>query len=318
MSSMPAVNTDAWVQAANAAAQAKKQEYLNNSQGILNTINQTRDSALQNLDTNNTLAINELNKNKTNISNTALDNAKQANINRLLALKSNQSAMNRAGLGSQGVVGSQVNSINTNYNTNLNNILKQKATDLSNVDSQINETNIKNDAQKANLVAQYAATLAAKQQEINEKAEALGETAYANSYNANVDAWQKAYQVWLAEREEEDRLRNAAYQERQLELQRQQYNSSNYDIDSILKRFDDTSNKDEYFSNGYQPNNIDGQKLKASGSYIYVTKKDGSTVKQNIWQTGSGKKAKYYYWDGAAKQYKSASSGKSLLQHVKL
>lgn len=59
------------------------------------------------------------------------------------------------------------------------------------------------------------------------------------------------------------------------------------------------------FSNGYQPNNVNGDKLTGTGKYIM---KDGITLqgtktqtKQQIWQTSDGTQ---YYWDGNSNKYK--------------
>ena len=49
------------------------------------------------------------------------------------------------------------------------------------------------------------------------------------------------------------------------------------------------------FSNGYQPNNVNGKKLSATGDYIWV---DG--VKQNVWKTPDGTR---YVWVGTENRY---------------
>lgn len=49
------------------------------------------------------------------------------------------------------------------------------------------------------------------------------------------------------------------------------------------------------FSNGYQPDNVDGKKLKKSGIQDYV-----NGVLQNVWETKKGKK---YIWDGTQNKY---------------
>ena len=63
--------------------------------------------------------------------------------------------------------------------------------------------------------------------------------------------------------------------------------------------------KNGTFSNGYQPNNVNGKKLKGTGEYI---QKEGVTlqgtkvtVTQQIWKTSDGTK---YYWDGNSNKYK--------------
>ena len=58
------------------------------------------------------------------------------------------------------------------------------------------------------------------------------------------------------------------------------------------------------FSNGYQPNNVNGKKLKSSGDTITFDTKTLSgevkTVTQTIWKTSDGTK---YYWDGRKNSY---------------
>ena len=140
---------DDWRAAADQISNQKKNDYINSNQYVLDSINSQKDAELQGLANSNTSAINALNQNKEEVNKTALDNAKQANINRLLALKDNRSAMNRAGLGTQGVVGSQVNSINNNYGTNLNTILKDKASGIRDINNQINDTNLQYENNKS-------------------------------------------------------------------------------------------------------------------------------------------------------------------------
>lgn len=58
------------------------------------------------------------------------------------------------------------------------------------------------------------------------------------------------------------------------------------------------------FSNGYQPNNVGGQKLTGTGKYInkqgVTLQGTKTTTKQQIWQTSSGAQ---YYWDGNKNKY---------------
>lgn len=62
--------------------------------------------------------------------------------------------------------------------------------------------------------------------------------------------------------------------------------------------------KSKVFSNGYQPNNVNGKKLTGTGEYI---QKEGVTLQgtktittQQIWKTSDGTK---YYWDGNQNKY---------------
>ena len=72
------------------------------------------------------------------------------------------------------------------------------------------------------------------------------------------------------------------------------------------------------FSNGYQPDNINGEKLKDSGydMQITTTKKYGAdagktvTLTQTVWQTSDGK---LWYWEGRDNKYIQASSTKNFV-----
>ena len=58
------------------------------------------------------------------------------------------------------------------------------------------------------------------------------------------------------------------------------------------------------FSNGYQPNNVNGDKLSKTGDTLTFTTQTLSgqpmTVTQNIWKTSDGSK---YYWEGRQNKY---------------
>jgi len=290
-----------WINAANGLKQQTINDYVNRNQGILSSINQQRDAELAGLANSNQQALNKLNQDKTTVNETALNNAKAANINRLLALRDNKNALSRAGLSSQGLVGSQVNSINNNYGTNLNTILKDKATGLRDIENQINNTNLTYDTNKANLAAQYASTYAKQQADINNAAQQLGLQAY-NDYISQ----QQAYANYLAEKEAQDR-------QYQLQLQQMRNSASGsnwsdggggYAVNTPYYQGDlNPDARNGTFSNGYQPNNVNGVKLSKTNNTITFNTSTLSgqkqTVTQNIWKAGN----KYYYWDGRYNRY---------------
>lgn len=291
-----------WINAANNLKQQTINDYVNKNQGILNSINSQRDAELAGLANSNQQALNKLAQDKDTVNETALNNAKAANVNRLLALRDNKNALSRAGLSSQGLVGSQVNSINNNYGTNLNTILKDKATGLRDIENQINNTNLTYDTNKQNLTAQYASTLAQQQSAINNAAQQLGMQAY-NDYISQ----QQAYANYEQQKAEA---------ERQYQLQLQQLRSSasgsnwsdgggGYAVNTAYYQGDlNPDARNGTFSNGYQPNNIGGQKLKDSGKKMKITTTDryGKTQKltQTVWKTADGRK---WYWDGRYNKY---------------
>lgn len=299
-----------WINAANGLKQQTINDYVNRNQGILSSINQQRDAELAGLANSNQQALNKLNQDKTTVNETALNNAKTANVNRLLALRDNKNALSRAGLSSQGLVGSQVNSINNNYGTNLNTILKDKATGLRDIENQINNTNLTYDTNKANLAAQYASTYAKQQADINNAAQQLGLQAY-NDYISQ----QQAYANYLAEKEAQDRQ----YQ-LQLQQMRNSASGSNWsdgggryavntdywqgDLNPDV-RYGTFSTTDK---NGvrYQPNNIGGKKLTSSGKTAgqmfgknAVNSSGVNIANQKVWKLGN----KYYIWNGSKNQY---------------
>lgn len=287
-----------WIAAATKIKEQTKKDYINSNQGLINSINQQKDSAIQGLQNANTQAINALNQNKNTVNETALESAKQANINRLLALKDNKNAMNRAGLGSQGVVGSQVNSINNSYGSNLNSILKDKASGLRDIENQINNTNLEYETNKSNLAAQYAATLAQQQADINTTAEQLAQSYYNNYISQQQAAAEFEWQKQQAERENQLAWANlnASYNFK---------DSDNYEVNTAY--YQGSLNPDAYngtFKNGYQPNNINGKKLTDSGKDMKLTTTDRygntKTLTQTVWKTPDGKK---WYWDGRYNRY---------------
>lgn len=301
---------DEWRAVAQQLSDQAKNNYINSNQYVLNSINQQKDAELQGLATSNTQAINTLNENKGKINATALDNAKQANINRLLALKDNKSAMSRAGLNSQGVVGSQVNSINNNYGTNLNTILKDKASGIRDIDNQINNTNLQYETNKSNLAAQYAQTYANKQSEIQSTALQLGQEAYNNyiaqkQAEAELELRRQQFEQQKRQQEIENQLAWAQLRASQSSNYSFSNSGNNYQVNTAY--YQGNLNPDaKYgtFSNGYQPNNVGGNKLSKTGNTITFKTStlsgQSQTVTQNIWKSSNGK---YYYWDGRVNSY---------------
>lgn len=199
-----------WIKEAEEQAKKYSEAIKVNNQYLIEQLNQAKNnslaqlqqqqqSALEQLQKQQDNAIYNLNSTQSSINQTAQDNAKQLNINRLLSLKNNQEALNRAGLGTQGIVGSQVNSINNNYGTNLTDVLNQKTTDLNNLVLAKNNTNMQYDTNKINLGNEYATNrlnleneygnnIASLQRQIDEQA--------MNQYN-------NIYQNYLALKQQE-------------------------------------------------------------------------------------------------------------------
>ena len=243
-------NINNWMKEAEAEAKKHSDALIQNNQQVLEQLTKSKENALQQLQQQQDNAIYNLNTNKSTINSTAEDNAKQLNINRLLALKSNQAAMNRAGLGTQGVVGSQVNSINNNYGTNLSSVLNQKASDLNNLEKQKNDTLLSYNTNRLNLTNQYDQSYSDALASINDKA--------LSQYNT-------VYQNYLAMKQQE-------YENQQAELARQeairQYNQSLALQRAQTQTFsDDGSGFDTYIQTDYYNGPMTGYQKTAIERY---------------------------------------------------
>lgn len=215
-----------WRNEAEQEAKRYSDALKHNNQFLIDQLNQSKQNTLNQLQEQQNNSIYNLNSNKAEINQTAVNNAKQLNVARLLALKNNQSAMNRAGLGTQGIVGSQVNSINNDYGTNLTNVLNQKTTDLRNLEKEKNNTLLTYNTNRLNLENEYGNNLANLQAQINDKA--LSQ--YNSVYNNYLAYKQQEYENQQAELARQEAIRqyneNLALQKAQLEFQKQQANRS--------------------------------------------------------------------------------------------
>jgi len=173
-------NVKLWQQEAEEQAKKYSDEIKNSNQYLIDQLNQQKQNTLEQLQAQENNAIYNLNSNKSNINQTAEDSARQANINRLLSLKSNEQALNRAGLGTQGIVGSQNAAINNSYGENLTSILNQKTSDLRELEKEKNDTLLKYNENRLNLSNEYDSNLANLQASIDDKALSQYNTVYNN------------------------------------------------------------------------------------------------------------------------------------------
>lgn len=204
-----------WMKVAEEEAKKHSDAIKANNQYLVDQLNQSKQNTLDQLKQQQDNSIYNLNTNKATINQNAVDNAKQLNIAKLLALKDNQQSMNRAGLGTQGVVGSQVNAINNDYGTNLTNVLNQKTSDLRNLEKEKNNTLLAYNTNRLNLENEYGNNLANLQQSIDDKA--LEQ--YNNVKNNYIAYKQQEYENEQAELARQEAIRQ--YNE-QMEYQKKQ------------------------------------------------------------------------------------------------
>lgn len=216
------MNTAQWIKEAEEQAKKYSDNIKTSNQYILDQLMESKNNTLAQLQKQQDNALYNINSNKSNINATAEENARQANINRLLALKSNEQAMNRAGLGTQGIVGSQVNSINSDYGNNLTAILNEKASGLRELQKQTADTNLNYDNSRLDLENKYSANYADLQGQISDKALNQYNTVYQNYLAMK----QQEYENQQAELARQEAIRqyneNLALQKARLEYQKQQ------------------------------------------------------------------------------------------------
>lgn len=217
-----------WEKEANQRAKEYADQIRKDNQYILTNLNTSKANALSQLDKQYNNSIYNLNTNKSTINSQAEDNARQLDVARLLALRSNQQALNRAGLGTQGVVGSQVNSINNNYNSNLSDVLQNKQNSLNDLLKQKNDTTTQYDTSRLALSSEYDDRIANAKASIEDKA--------MEQYNI-------VYNNVMAQKQQE-------YENQQAELARQeairQYNQ-NYALE--LAQLENNKKKTEFTGN---------------------------------------------------------------------
>lgn len=321
-----------WMQEADEYAKKYAQALKEQSQYLIDQQNQAKQNTLNTIENERLNAVNTLNSGKDSVRQTAEENAKQANINRMLALRDNQGAMSRAGLSTQGIVGSQVNSINNSYGNNLNSILKDRASQLKAIDDQVNSTNLQYDTNRINAINQYDQNIADLNSQIDANA--------LNQYNTSVAQYlaqkQQEYENQQAEAAQQEAIRQyneqLAYQKEQDAIKNAQtwaqINANNYSFgdsnsNNTIKTnyYEGAINPDTKYGtfntldkNGvkYQPDNVGGEKLSNSGYKVKDLFGDGwqgstgaSLSNQKVWKTGIGK---YYVWDGSQNSYIDVTS----------
>lgn len=210
-----------WIKEAEKQAKKYSDGIKNSNQYLIDQLVTNKQNSLSQLEQQNKNDIYNLNANKATIDRTASENAKQLNIARLMALKDNQETLNRAGLGTQGIVGSQVNSINNSYGTDLTNILNQKSDSMRELEKQKQALLLNYNTNKTNIENEYGTNLANLQQEINNRALSQYNTIYSNYLAQRQQAYEneqaelarqeaiRQYNTNLAYQKEQDKIANA-------------------------------------------------------------------------------------------------------------
>lgn len=321
-------NLAAWQSEAKKQAQLESDNYKKSQQYLIDQINQNKENSLKQIQEQENNSIYKLNSNQAEINKTAENDAKQANINRLLALKSNENAMSRAGLSTQGIVGSQNSSINNSYGNNLTSILNQKSTNLRNLEKEKNDTLLEYNTNRLKLENEYSTNLSTTQSQIDETA--------LNQYNTTYNNY-LAYLQQQYENEQEEKQREEEKRRWQLEYNLAKRSSSgssgsggsgsgsDYDFDNTNNKNNNTNLTGSAKDFGWTSNPVSTSPYVTNAStkkygvfkgtkqpqgianYGKVTKSGHTTMvngtEQNIWLTTTNGVTRAWTWDNKNKAY---------------
>lgn len=125
---------------------------------LLQQYEQIAESQKNALNLNKENAVNQINSQRDTVNQNALQEAKQAYINKMLAQKDMKQTLSQSGLSTTGTTGTAYGGINNSYGENLNNITMNKNNALKNIDNQVNTTNLTYAQKEQDLLADIAST----------------------------------------------------------------------------------------------------------------------------------------------------------------
>lgn len=125
---------------------------------LLQQYEQIAESQKNALNLNKENAVNQINSQRDTVNQNALQEARQAYINKMLAQKDMKQTLSQSGLSTSGTSGTAYGSINNSYGENLNNITMNKNNALKDIDNQVNATNLTYAQKEQDLLADIAST----------------------------------------------------------------------------------------------------------------------------------------------------------------
>lgn len=189
------------------------------------------------LNLNKQNAINEINNQRSTVNQNALQEAKQAYINKMLAQKDMKQTLSQSGLSTTGTTGTAYGSINNSYGENLNNITINKNNALRDIDNQINSTNLTYAGKEQELLAD----IAAKRLELSQNNSAR----YQQAYQQAVDNYMKYkdYEAQLTSLyQTQQQIENSyAAQQREHELALKNYELARQKINNAVQQANSTT-----------------------------------------------------------------------------
>lgn len=289
-------------------AQAKRDEAAKQLQNLYDANEESykQQTAAANASTQNIL--NQLTQQGTDYKAQMERDARSAYINKILGTQTVTNQLNRLGLYNTGYGVSTLGAQENTFNKNVSDLQTALAKNLATLDTQKANAQTELQGVLANLASNYANQKNSITEYINNQLTNVYNNAYNQKYKEEQDALERQRQAELFEyQKQQDKIANS---QRWTQLSNNSYTYDDLGTDYDVKPnpYTNEINKDAYngtFSNKYQPNNINGNKLKSSGKTVgqLFKKQKGSTgidmTGQKIWTTSG----RYYMWDGSINDY---------------
>lgn len=171
------------MQQADIYAKKKKKELEGFINNLYNSQKQSQLAQEANFKLANDQVVSSLNNQIPVINQNALDNSRQAFVNKMLGGKAVSQNLSQAGLSTTGTVGTAHAQVENQYGKNLNDILVNKSNQLQNIENQKSNAGLEYAKNLANLKAQSEANNIS----INQYVQGLQQNAYNDAYNRFIE-----------------------------------------------------------------------------------------------------------------------------------
>lgn len=300
---------------ATAYANQKKAEYEKSLSYLTTDAQNANNAAIGAINTQYDNLINQINNQKTDVYNAYDENSQQAYVNKLLAGRQLNNTLSQLGIQTTGAGVQAYNDNELAYGKNLALLQKSRDEGLRDIANQVAEKEGDRQVALQKQAADYQNVLAG----INQKKQSMLD-----------DYYNREYANYLADLQYQDSLAMQQYKTYYGSGSGSQYASGVVGYGELADSYGDgkgnmiytdtsgnvykmkanynpyTGTKNTqgdgkgWFSNGYQPNNINGVGLSSSGKTVSYNGQN-----QTVWTTGKGN---YYLWDGTKNKYLKLNS----------
>lgn len=140
-------------QLAQAYAQSQTANNQNDTNALLAQYEKIAEQQKQALAQQQTLATNQINRQKDDVLQSYNDNARQAYINKMLGQKSVEQQLSQAGLNTTGIVNSAYSNLENSYGNNLATLQASKDKSITDINNQVNDANLQYSIKQSELLA---------------------------------------------------------------------------------------------------------------------------------------------------------------------